>query len=191
MAQSTISLPTTEQEQRARWDLLLLAWTAGFFEGEGTIRYHGRALRFSIPQKTTVTGPADTLIACQNALGGLGRILPGSSNGYGHGPVRKTRSHVYCLHKFEHVQHAICLLWPYLHETKKRQAEVAIKSYVSAYRERQKLRAGKNSERSRSRALGLKRYSTGVPCLKGHVAERFTSNGWCIECAKRAAISGT
>jgi hypothetical protein len=24
MAQSTISLPTTEQEQRARWDLLLL-----------------------------------------------------------------------------------------------------------------------------------------------------------------------
>jgi RecJ-like exonuclease len=29
---------------------------------------------------------------------------------------------------------------------------------------------------------GLKRYYTGLPCKRGHVAERFTSTSGCLEC---------
>ena len=38
---------------------------------------------------------------------------------------------------------------------------------------------------SRKEAIerGLKRYFTGKPCKNGHVAERFVSNGRCVECA--------
>ena len=32
---------------------------------------------------------------------------------------------------------------------------------------------------------GLKRFYTGVPCLRGHNSERFTSNGGCVECINR------
>jgi len=31
---------------------------------------------------------------------------------------------------------------------------------------------------------GKKRYFTGEPCSKGHIAERFVSNGHCVECKK-------
>jgi hypothetical protein len=31
-------------------------------------------------------------------------------------------------------------------------------------------------------AQGLKRYYTGVPCKRGHVAEKYTSKGSCVEC---------
>jgi hypothetical protein len=34
--------------------------------------------------------------------------------------------------------------------------------------------------------LGLTRYFTGKPCLKGHISERMISNGSCVECLKRA-----
>lgn len=37
---------------------------------------------------------------------------------------------------------------------------------------------------SEARARGLKRYFTGKPCPKGHVAERRTSNRACCECAR-------
>ncbi len=33
--------------------------------------------------------------------------------------------------------------------------------------------------------LGAPRYFTGAPCPKGHVADRRTNGGGCIECAKR------
>jgi 5-methylcytosine-specific restriction endonuclease McrA len=33
-----------------------------------------------------------------------------------------------------------------------------------------------------AKAAGLKRYFTGKPCPKGHVAERFTANNACVEC---------
>jgi 5-methylcytosine-specific restriction endonuclease McrA len=36
--------------------------------------------------------------------------------------------------------------------------------------------------RQEARALGLKRYFTGKPCKHGHVAERYTSIGNCVEC---------
>ena len=33
-----------------------------------------------------------------------------------------------------------------------------------------------------AKARGLKRYFTGKPCNRGHVAERFVSSGVCFEC---------
>lgn len=36
--------------------------------------------------------------------------------------------------------------------------------------------------RRAAQALGLKRFYTGVPCGKGHVAERYVCNGGCLEC---------
>ena len=37
-------------------------------------------------------------------------------------------------------------------------------------------------ERARARALGLIRYSTGEPCPRGHLSERYTKCSKCIEC---------
>ena len=36
--------------------------------------------------------------------------------------------------------------------------------------------------RKEARALGLKRYFTGLPCPKWHIAERYVGNAWCCEC---------
>lgn len=38
--------------------------------------------------------------------------------------------------------------------------------------------------RKEARAQGLKRYFTGAPCKRGHIAERHVSNLTCIECGK-------
>lgn len=38
--------------------------------------------------------------------------------------------------------------------------------------------------RQDAKAQGLKRYFTGEPCKRGHVAERLVSNCVCVECAK-------
>lgn len=32
--------------------------------------------------------------------------------------------------------------------------------------------------------LGLRRYFTGVPCVQGHLAERRTGNGVCVDCVR-------
>jgi hypothetical protein len=33
-----------------------------------------------------------------------------------------------------------------------------------------------------AKAQGLKRYFTGHPCSRGHAAERFVADGWCVQC---------
>jgi hypothetical protein len=33
-------------------------------------------------------------------------------------------------------------------------------------------------------ALGLKRYFTGQPCKRGHIAERYVRSGICSKCAR-------
>lgn len=38
--------------------------------------------------------------------------------------------------------------------------------------------------RQDAKAQGLKRYFTGGPCKRGHVAERLVSNGKCVECRR-------
>jgi hypothetical protein len=41
-----------------------------------------------------------------------------------------------------------------------------------------------DSALANAKLLGQKRYSTGEPCKKGHVAERLVSNRGCVECQK-------
>lgn len=38
--------------------------------------------------------------------------------------------------------------------------------------------------RAEAKALGLKRFTTGMPCKHGHIAERMTSCGTCCVCRK-------
>lgn len=42
--------------------------------------------------------------------------------------------------------------------------------------------------RADARAQGLKRYFTGKPCSKGHVAERLVSSSACVVCNARRAL---
>ena len=47
----------------------------------------------------------------------------------------------------------------------------------------------KKAKELRENALlnGLKTYSTGEPCKKGHLSEKYTSTGGCVQCALDAA----
>lgn len=38
------------------------------------------------------------------------------------------------------------------------------------------------SERKQAKIAGLPRYFTGKPCLRGHISERYTASGICIQC---------
>lgn len=42
--------------------------------------------------------------------------------------------------------------------------------------------------RNEARRDGLSKFFTGQPCLKGHIAERYLSSGYCIECAKISVV---
>lgn len=43
--------------------------------------------------------------------------------------------------------------------------------------------------RKEAKALGVMRYFTGAPCPHGHMAERYTSVGSCIECLRQRSRS--
>ncbi len=44
-------------------------------------------------------------------------------------------------------------------------------------------------KRREAKALGLPKYSTGKPCKKGHLSERYTKTSHCVECAtKESAV---
>jgi 5-methylcytosine-specific restriction endonuclease McrA len=38
--------------------------------------------------------------------------------------------------------------------------------------------------RKKAKAAGATRYFTGLPCSHGHIAERMTSNAWCVACLR-------
>jgi len=38
--------------------------------------------------------------------------------------------------------------------------------------------------RQEAKERKLPRYFSGIPCKRGHVCERYTSSGLCVECAK-------
>lgn len=47
--------------------------------------------------------------------------------------------------------------------------------------------------RMEAHAVGKNRYFTGVPCIRGHVCERYVTNGGCVDCinfkvVKRARV---
>lgn len=41
-----------------------------------------------------------------------------------------------------------------------------------------------DQERADAKESGSKTYHTGLPCKHGHLCERYTSNGYCVECAR-------
>ena len=43
---------------------------------------------------------------------------------------------------------------------------------------------------SEARKLGIKKYFTGQPCKFGHIANRYSHNGQCTECGKKATENG-
>ena len=40
-----------------------------------------------------------------------------------------------------------------------------------------------------AKSLGLIKYYTGKPCKKGHIAERYTKSGTCLECLKESSAN--
>lgn len=43
--------------------------------------------------------------------------------------------------------------------------------------------------KAEARALGLPRYNTGKPCKRGHLSDRWTVNGHCMECGRERSIA--
>lgn len=41
----------------------------------------------------------------------------------------------------------------------------------------------KPGPRRKAEVAGTSRYKSTKPCPKGHLSERYTYNGWCVECA--------
>jgi hypothetical protein len=110
-------------------DPLELAWAAGFFDGEGTTCIHRDATRpgylrldTSVPQAGTTAIP-DVLTRFGAAVGGLGR--------YG-GP---TADGTYCWQARGRVEAftTIALIWTWLGEVKRRQANAAIRDLLDHY----------------------------------------------------------
>ena len=44
---------------------------------------------------------------------------------------------------------------------------------------------GLPSSRNAAIELGARRYFDGKPCPHGHVAERYTLNGYCVDCQRQ------
>jgi hypothetical protein len=44
--------------------------------------------------------------------------------------------------------------------------------------------AQQGAARLEARRLGLKRYRDGRRCRRGHLGERYTSNGACVDCMR-------
>ena len=40
--------------------------------------------------------------------------------------------------------------------------------------------------RSEAKALGKTKYYTGIPCVRGHVVQKWVANGQCVKCASEA-----
>jgi hypothetical protein len=101
-----------------------LAWAAGFFDGEGhfgTIKTGKNNLHLHIQVVQTVDGPLQRL---QNVLG-VGKIYgPYKQCKGGRRPYKQ-----FHVDRFENVQHALCLMWPWLSAPKRAQAKAAILAY--------------------------------------------------------------
>jgi hypothetical protein len=96
-----------------------LAWAAGFFDGEGYTGLIGnaRGAQMQIPQVDR--RPLDRFHA---AVGGLGRV--------GFRPRKKWRDQWYWqVGSFPNVEAVLALLWPFLSEPKREQAERVLAAY--------------------------------------------------------------
>jgi hypothetical protein len=102
-----------------------IAWAAGFFEGEGTIRARTGYAELALPQATRDGSIPDSLTRFQHAVGNLGWII---------GPVEpsnpwsKLPQFIWGSARFEHVQAVIALLWPRLSERRREEARRALRA---------------------------------------------------------------
>lgn len=57
---------------------------------------------------------------------------------------------------------------------------------IARWRKRDRIDGRRYGRRAAARAAGLDYYMTGVPCRRGHVAQRYVSSGHCVDCARGA-----
>lgn len=96
-----------------------LAWAAGFFDGEGHVRFTGKCLELVVVQ-SGVSGVPHPISRFASAVARLGSV---------YGPYLQPRArprYYYTIRGAERTQAAIALLWNWLSEPKRRQAHSAM-----------------------------------------------------------------
>ena len=113
-----------------------LAWAAGFADGEA---------HFGIVTHHKYNSKHAHLVICQTEDGPLQRFQDALGLGIIYGPyqpkVKKGNQRPYKqLHisKFESLQQAVCLLWPWLSRPKRNQAKAMLQSYLTHIRQPRK-----------------------------------------------------
>jgi hypothetical protein len=103
-----------------------LAWAAGFYDGEGSVSCTSNngnpytRIQLSIGQKDRHDGSiSESLIRFINAVG-VGKIYRKTKTG------KEINQHQYLVCKKSDVEFVLSILWPYISETKRNQAERAI-----------------------------------------------------------------
>ncbi|HDZ25207.1 hypothetical protein LCGC14_1276570 [marine sediment metagenome] len=118
----------TRDSEDGKLDLgIELAWSAGFYDGEGSISCttnNGNPftrVQLSIGQKNDPNGqPAETLQRFLNAVG-VGKIYRKTAKG------KEKNQHQYTICKRKNVEIVLQLLWPYLSTQKRKQAQRAFR----------------------------------------------------------------
>ena len=112
-----------------------LAWSAGFFDGEGSIvpTRHGKAPpRLYLAQASSQQSPHSALVRFHRAVGQLGRI---SGPRYLPDDWSKRPQWRWEATRFEHAQGVIALLWRHLGGTKRAAAHAAFTTYLTLWRQ--------------------------------------------------------
>ena len=105
-----------------------LAWAGGFFDGEGCtyLENHRTHLGYKVPRlyvpQSCETGIAPELLRLGAALNGLGRISGVRRAKDHHKPYRRWR-----IQASDDVQRALHLLWPFIGDVKRRQAQFVMR----------------------------------------------------------------
>lgn len=155
-----------------------LAWAAGFFDGEGHTRGWKRNATATFNAHTRVgltISQADSpelLERFQRAVGGVG-VVYGPYEYRNRRPTQKA-FYVFSTATFEHAQHCVCCIWPWLGSIKRAQALKSLRYWHE--QPRRWFRASNGSNR--------------LVCIRGHRVEgdnsRTTKTGYtiCLECRR-------
>lgn len=106
-----------------------LAWSAGFFDGEGctTAAGHRRYPKITISQAGPLAKPPEVLDRFRQAVGGIGYVTGPELDDSG----RHKPRWVYHLQGANQVSAVIALLWPFLCEVKRAQADRILSRYYA------------------------------------------------------------
>ena len=151
-----------------------LAWAAGFFDGEGTTR--AKPSQYTRGDK--VRGVSLGLTVPQSERSVLERFNKATLNlGQIYGPYHTKAgkpTYVLGVHDFEGVQAVIAMLWSFLSEPKRLQAQAALQK-VSEYQEW----LSENPRKTRLSTVPVDRY-----CHLGHQKVQGRGKPWCPICTK-------